>query len=300
MMSAGNFITRYCKVLLESKKHAIIYAVIFSMLPFASWLSVALVSLVTLRKGAKSGFDVLLPAMVMHSVPLMMLIPLSSVLINALIAYLPCYFAALSLRKTEKWEVVCGVFFTQAVMGCLLIQLIAPVFIVDQFNQFKTILTQYQEFVDTNLNVMNSLIWPQLFFGIQILSIIVSALISLIFARSMQAKLFVPGGLRNELMTFRSGRLSFLVLIGTFLASYYEVPLAVNVLPIVLCYFLVSGFGLVYFIFSRKHQTKVFILLMLLIILRPTFILCVYIVLGSLDSLINFRSYLPSRVSESI
>ncbi|WP_199739247.1 hypothetical protein [Legionella qingyii] len=300
MMRAGNFIIKQCKVMLESKQQSIVFAAIFSVLPFASWLSVALVCLVTLRKGARSGFDILLPALVIHSVPLMMLIPLSGALINTLIAYLPCYFAALSLRNTEKWQVAAGVFFILAFLGCLLIQLLAPGFIVEQFRLFKLILTQYQDLVDPTLNGINSVILAQLFFGIQILSVIVSATISLMFARAIQARLFLPGGFRNELMLFRSGRLSFLVFMGVSLATFYEIPLALNVLPIMLCYFLASGFGLVYFIFSQKRQVKVFILLMLLILVKPTFVLCTYIILGLLDSLVNFRSYFPSRVGESI
>jgi hypothetical protein len=300
MMQVGDFITKHCKVLLESKRRAMAYAVIFAILPFTSWLSIALVSLVTLRKGARSGFDVLLPALVIHSVPLMMLIPASSALINALLAYFPCYFAALSLRKTEKWQMAFGVLFIQAFLGCLVIQLLTPELIVDQFNQFKAILMQYHELVDTTLFDMNSLVLAQLFFGIQILSIIVSSIISLIFARTTQAKIFLPGGFRNELMTFRSGRFSFLVFVGILLASYYEIPIAINVLPMVLCYFLASGLGLVYFICVNKNQFKIFVLLMLLMFLRPTVVLCTYIVIGSLDSIFNFRAYLPSRVRESI
>ncbi|MBI2786099.1 MAG: hypothetical protein HYX60_07270, partial [Legionella longbeachae] len=272
-MHVGNYITKQCKAILESKQQAIIYAVVFSILPFASWLSVALVTLVTLRKGAKPGFDVLLPALVIHSVPLMMLVPLSSALINTLIAYLPCYFAALILRKTESWQVVFGVFLIQAFFGCLIVQLIVPGFIVDQFGQIKAVLTQYHELVETSLNGINSLILAQLFFGIQILSVFVSALISLLFARSMQAKLFLPDGLRNELTAFRSGKVSFLILVGLCLAFYYEIPLAINIFPMMLSYFLISGFGLVYFIFSSKRKVKVFILLMLLILLKPTLIL---------------------------
>src|SRR5689334_22870469 len=148
MMQVGNFITKQCKLLLESKRHSIIYAVLFAILPFTSWLSVAVVSLVTLRKGAKSGSDVLLPALVIHSVPLMMLIPVSSALINALIAYLPCYLAALGLRATEKWQIAFGVFFIPALLGCIAIQLWTPELIINQFNQFKTILMQYHDLVD--------------------------------------------------------------------------------------------------------------------------------------------------------
>jgi hypothetical protein len=299
-MRTGDFITRQCKALLESKQQAIIYAIVFSILPFASWLSVALVGLVTLRKGARRGFDVLLPALVVHSVPLMMLIPLSSALVNTLIAYIPCYFAARALRKTGKWQTVFGVFLMQAFLGCLFIQILAPDFIVVQFNQFKSVLMQYQEVFDNGMSSINSQSLAQLFFGIQILSAIVSAIISLMFSRSIQAKLFLPGGFRNELSAFRSGRLSLLALIGSSLGTYYEVPLAINILPVLLCYFLASGFGLAYFIFSRKSQFKVFILLILLILLKPTFVLFAYIVFGALDSLFNFRSYLPERVRESI
>lgn len=300
MMRTSDIITKQCKSLLENKQQAIVFALVFSILPFASWLSVALVSLVTLRKGARAGFDLLLPALVVHSVPLMMLIPLSSALINTLIAYLPCYFAALALRKTEKWQAVFGVFLIQAFLGCLLIQLSVPDFIVLQFNQFKSVLMQYQELVDSGIDDISSLSLAQLFFGIQILSAIVSSIISLMFARSIQAKLFLPGGFKNELLAFRSGKLSLLVLIMVSLGTYYELPLAINVLPVVLCYFLASGFGLAYYALARKSQVKVFILLLLLILLKPTFVLFAYIVCGAVDSLFNFRSYLPERMRESI
>lgn len=300
MMQAGNFITKRCKAMLENKQQAILYAVLFSVLPFASWISVALVSLVALRKGAKVGLDLLLPALVMHSIPLMMLVPVSSALINTVIAYVPCYFAALALRKTEKWQFVSGVFLIQAILGSLLIQFFAPELIVEQFNQFKMLFLHYQELIDDRFNSMNSLVLAHLFFGIQILSIVVSSLISLIFARSIQAKLFFPGGFRNELMTFQGARLSFLVFIGVCFGAYYEIPLAIDVLPIVLCYFLSSGFILVYSKGSPKRQVGVFLLLILLILLKPTFMLSAYIIIGLLDSLFNLRSYLPSGVKGSV
>ena len=302
MMRAGDFIIKHSKLLLENKQQAILYAVILSILPFASWLSVALVTLVTLRKGAKTGFEVLLPALIVHSVPLMMLVPLESVLINTLVAYIPCYLAALCLRKTMSWQIVCGMFLIQAFIGFLLIQLLAPDFVVGQFNQFKNLLAQYQEYqhmVDSSTEGISSFVLAQLFFGIQILSVIVSAMISILFARSVQSKLFMPGGFRDEVLGFRSGRLSFLVLVGVSIASYYEIPFAINLLPTVLCYFLVSGFSLAYFILARKRQVRVAILLFLLILFKPSFVLLAYIVFGSLDSLFNFRLYLPARVRES-
>ena len=300
MIGKGDVITKQCTMLINSKKHAILYAIIFSILPFTSWLSVALFSFVTLRRGPRQGFDVMLPAFLAHTVPLMMLIPLSSTLINTLIAYLPCYFATLVLRRTEKWQMVFGVYLAQVFLGCLLIQLLTPEFIVEQFDQVKSLLMHYQELVDAGIGSITSVDLAQFFFGIQMLSAIISSIISLMFARSIQSKLFVPGGFQQELSTFRSGRLSLIILIGACLGTYYEMPLAINIIPIILAYFLVSGFALAYFILSRKRQFMVFVLLVLLIVLKPTFALFAYIVIGSLDSLFNLRSYLPERVRESI
>lgn len=302
MMQTGNFILRQSKRLLENKQQAIMFAVLFALLPFASWLSVALVLLVTLRRGAKAGFEVMLPALVMHSVPLMMLVPIESALINTLIIYIPCYLAALVLRSTTSWQAVFGVFFLQSLIGFLIIHLCAPDFILDQFNQFKNILGQFQEYkqlLDSGTEGINTFILAQLFFGIQILSVIVSALISLIFARSIQAKLFVPGGFSNELLAFRGGRLSFLILMAVSIASYFEISYAINLLPLVLSYFLVSGFALAFYALARKRQLRIMTLLVLLILLKPFFVLFAYVLLGALDSLFNFRLYLPVRVRES-
>jgi hypothetical protein len=302
MMQAGNYITNLYKTLLENKQRAVLFAIIFSILPFASWLSVALVSLVTLRKGAKSGFEVMLPALVIHSVPLMMLLPLESAISNTLIAYIPCYLSALALRKSASWQFVFGVLLIQAFSGFLLTQLLAPNFVIEQLKQFQMILSQFQEYKDlfeSGTEVLNSFVWAQLLFGFQILSVIISSLIALIFARAIQSQLFMPGAFAQEVLEFRSGRLAFLALIGISLAAYYGFPLAINLLPLILSYFLLSGFLLAYFILARKRQVRMAVLLVLLILLKPSFVLLAYIVFGALDSLFNFRLYLPAKVRES-
>lgn len=302
MMRAGDFIVKQSKTLLANKQYAIFAAVLLSLLPFASWLSVSLVALVALRKGAKAGFEVMLPAAIIHSVPLMTVVPLASALINSLVSYIPCFVAALVLRRTTNWSMVFGVFFIQALVGFTSLQILAPNFIVDQFAQFKNMLGQYQDYqqlLEANTEGLNSLVLAQLFFGVQLLSVVVSATISLMFARSIQAKLFLPDGFKKEVREFRSGKLSFLILIAVAIASYYEIPVAINMLPIVLSYFFMSGFNLAYFVLARKRQARIVILLFLLILLKPSVILLVYIVMGFLDSLFNLRLYLPVRLRES-
>lgn len=199
MMSSGNFIIKQSNALLENKQYAVLCAVLFSIMPFASWLSVALVSLITLRKGALRGFEILMPALIIHSVPLMMMLPLESVIVNSLIAFIPCYLAAITLRHTKKWQAVSGIFFLQAFLGFLLVQVLVPDFVVEQFSQFQKIFSQYQDYQSLlgSSEKLNSFLLAQLFFGIQILSVIASAILSLAFARSIQAKLFMPGGFRE-------------------------------------------------------------------------------------------------------
>lgn len=301
MTRVGELIIKQSKLLLENKRHAIMYAAVFSIMPFASWISVALVMLMTLRKGAKTGFEVMLPALVIHSVPLIMLMPLDNALLNAFIAYVPAFFVALALRKTVSWSATFGVMFVQAFIVSLLIQFIAPDFAFAQLSQLQKTLGQYQEYealIGWNSNE-GRLIWAQLFLGIQMLVMVVSTTTTLMCARAIQAKLFSPGGFAKEVSTFRSGRLALVILIGISYAAYAHIPFGINLLPMVLCYFLLSGFNLIFIILAEKRQFKVGALLFLLILLKPSFVLFAYILFGSLDSIFNFRLYLPERVRES-
>jgi len=303
MMRIGELILNQSKKVLEHKQYAILCAAVLSIMPFASWLSVAIVAFVALRKGAKPGFEVLFPAAVVHSVPLMVLVPVGSALINTAVAYLPCYIAALGLRKAANWQAVASIFLVQAFTVFLLIQLLLPNFAVEQFVQFKKMLSyypEYQQFIENSTQGVSSLDMAQLFLGVQILSVGVSALMSLLFARFVQAKLFVPGGLKAELVEFRGGRLAFFILIGVSIASYYEYAFAINLLPLTLSYFLLAGFNLVCFVLARKWRVKAMVLLLLLIMFQPTLMLFTYILFGLLDSLFNFRLYLPERTRESI
>ncbi len=303
MMRAGDFLIKQSSALLENKRHATIVAALLSILPFISWLSVSVVALVTLRKGNKQGFEVMLPALVIHSVPLMMLVPWDSAFINTFIAYVPCYFAAMTLRKSSSWQLVFGMFLLQALLGYLLIQWFAPDFLGAQFNQFKELFSDYQsynELFESNNDGLSLKVWSQLFFGFQMLGAIASCSISLMFARSVQSKLFMPGGFAKEMRTFRCGRVSFLVFIACSIAAYYLWPIGMCLLPAVVAYFLVSGFNLAYVILAKKQQMKIMILLLLLILVKPAFVIFAYIIFGVLDSIFNFRLYLPTVVRDSI
>ncbi len=294
-MRPGNFITRQSEVILENKQYAILCAALLSVLPFATWLSVAVVALVTLRKGAKVGFEILLPACIIHSVPLMMLVPVTSALINALVAYVPCYLAAISLRQTVNWQMVFATFLAQALVAFLLINLLIPDFVMDQLLQLKKIIGQYDEYqqlIGVALQQLSPDVLAHLFFGFQILSVIISSMISMMFARSLQARLFMPGGFANELMEFKANKLSCFILATTVTLAYIKIPVALNIIPLVLAYFLLAGLCLTYYILMQKRQRKLGLLLCLLTVFKPMFMLLTCMAVGVLDGLFNFRLYL--------
>ncbi len=244
----------------------------------------------------------MLPALVIHSVPLMMLVPIESALAHTLITYIPCYIAAITLRRTMNWPMVCGFLLLQAFLVASLFQMGYPEFITEQFAEFRGLLSQYNEYqpiLNSSSGSLSAFVWAQLLFGTQIASALIITIISLLFARVIQSKLFFPGGFRNELLAFRSGKMALLAFMGISLGAYYNLSLALNLLPLMVCYFLIAGFNLAYFIFARKRQRTVVILLFLLILLKPLFVLFAYVIMGSLDSIFNFRLYLPARVRES-
>jgi hypothetical protein len=302
MMRAGDFLSQQITSLLASKRQTLVFAILLALLPFGAWLSVALVALVTLRKGAKLGFELLVPAAVMHMLPFVMFVPASSALVNTLITYIPCYLAAVMLRRTASWQVVSGLFLGLSLATAVLVQCFMPQFIVAQFAAFKSLIAEYpgyQQWMESGSDVLQASNWSELFFGFQIVSLSFSAILSLLCARGMQAKLFNPGGFKQEMLAFRSAKPALLVLIASLIAAYYGLTLAWNILPLVLCYFVISGFALAYCLLAGKRQGSVFALLVILLLLKPSLVLLAYVIFGSLDSVFNFRVYLPQRVSKS-
>lgn len=301
-MRMSGLILKQSKAMLENKQYAILCAAILSIVPLASWLSIALVCLITLRKGAKDGFEVMLPAMVIHSIPLMMWLPLEKAGINVLAAYVPCYLAALTLRATRSWQAVFGVLFIMVSLVFVVVSSLFPEMLIEQFNQFKSLLSQYssyQEALNYATDGLDVTTLGYLFFGVQLFSVVISSIISLMFARSIQAKLFMPNGFRQEVIAFRGNRISFLFLLSVTVACYYELPIGIFLMPFIAVYFLLAGFNLAYFILASRWQFNALILLLLVVLLKPTIVLLAYILLGTLDSLINFRLYLPNKVRES-
>ena len=76
--------------------------------------------------------------------------------------------------------------------------------------------------------------------------------------------------------------------------------IAMNLLPLLMMYFLLSGLSLGLTILASKKSLYAFVMLLLPLILLPYVMFPAYMVFGSLDSLFNFRLYLQKKIDTKI
>ena len=61
MIHVNGFISQQGKHVLGDKRYALLYAVIFALFPYTTWLSLSVIALVTLKKGWREGALLVMP-----------------------------------------------------------------------------------------------------------------------------------------------------------------------------------------------------------------------------------------------
>lgn len=303
MIRLGDFLAKQGRFLLENDNQALFWIAVLALIPFAGWLSAAVMALITLRKGWAEGLKGLLVAFLVLLLVSLMAMPFSAALITAVIAFLPCYLTAGVLHSTASWRVAGGVIVLQALLAIALIHWLAPEFIMHQYQYVQAIVKELEKEGSTssslvllsNKNRFNQIAMANYLIGVQSLSLALSALFSLLLARFVQSRLFYPGGFRKEMLAVRASSLGLILLVFVVLGAYWHSPLAISCLPILVAYYVLVGLSLAFNILAKGKGIGTFILLIVPLILLPFVMLPIYVILGALDSLFNFRSYLPVR-----
>ncbi|OCH99134.1 hypothetical protein A8135_07715 [Legionella jamestowniensis] len=301
MTRFGELLRKQGRFLLENETYALAYIAILALVPFAAWLSAAIIALLTLRKGWMPGFK----GVAVGVLALLLLSSLSSswslAFITAVMAFLPCYLAAGVLHSTTNWRFAVAFIVLQALIGILLIHWLAPEFINEQYQFIQAVLKQLERddvIADllSNQNTVNPIVIANYVMGIQAVSIVLSTIASLMLARSVQSGLFYPGGYRQEMLNFRASSLGVILLVIAVVAAYQENPLAISVLPVLVVYYAGAGISIGFnALYKGKKGMSRLILLLIPLILLPFVIIPIYVVLGALDSLFNFRLRLPVK-----
>jgi hypothetical protein len=303
MIRMGSFLHKQGHYLLQNEIYALFLTAALAAIPFVSWLSLAVIALVTLRKGGYDGFKVLVTGLTIAIIAGSRSAELPYTISSIVMTFSMGYIAALTLRHTASWKIVVAFVLTIALLGMLLVAWIVPDYIMEQYQVLLVMLRSIEQ-GESLMRLLNGQsganqeLLANYLLGVKAFSIVLSALSSLMLARYIQALLFNPGGFKAEILVFRASRIGVLLLIISGIGAYQSNPVAVSCLPILVVYLMAAGMSLLFNIISRKQNLVTIFLLFVPLVLAPYVMLPVYVFFGSLDSLFNFRLRLLSKAGE--
>lgn len=296
------FIRNQAQALLDNTYYALACTIGLALLSYTAWVSAAIIALITLRKGWRDGGWLLLFALLTQYAVSFWGSSAQIALLSAVITFLPCYIGACVLGWTTSWRAVAVAFLFQVTVAMIGIQLYLPDYVLAQFLAIKAALQELDgsllNLVDINKG-LNQTVLASYLLGLQAVGVVLSASSSLMWARSVQSQLVYPGGFRAEMLGFRASKLGLLLFILVYISAYEQNAISVSILPMFMLYFVLAGISLSFNLFKQKWLSS-WIILIATFILLPFVMLPVYVIFGSLDSLFNLRSYLPSNSGKTV
>jgi hypothetical protein len=295
MLRIRELICQQTKQLLSSHRRALLCALMFLFVPYLTWISSAVIALVTLRKGVREGLLILIPVVFVYGAWSMTTLPFTLSVINTGLTFVPLYIAACILYLTSSWQIVTSVFALQIVLIMLFLQCLLPGFIQSHF-VFVMNIVQHAEYNNALTSYFGNMsedlqhVFVNYVLGVQAVSVVIYAMLSLLAARCLQSLVFYPEGFKQELLSFNLHRLSCAFLAVVLFAAAQKHAIAINVLPVVLFFFMLSGVSFCASVLEKRKIKKSGIVLILPLLALP-FVMCpMYMFLGFLDGLFNFRS----------
>lgn len=243
---------------MRGRREATLMALMWTIVPFMAWLGAAIMALVTLRKGAREGFLILLWTALPNAVlAIVNPIPMTQMafLVGIIGGNLVVWLLALVLRETVSWRQVLQV---SAILGIIAV-VIVHISNNDITGHWYQMYDDYVRHLDKLSSVSLSKANLQSLFlqlakittGICTVILLLINLSNLIIARWMQSLLYNPGALAEELCKIRLS-ISFDVLLGlNIIAILLGIDLAWDILPIVLLAFFLAGISLFHAVIAR-------------------------------------------------
>src|SRR3990167_1588930 len=279
------------QLLLNKENYAYILVILFSGLPFLSWIALTIIALVTLRKGYEEGLKTLgigvFTALITYYI---VSANHTFAFSKVLFTFIPIYLSAVILRATAKWRDVIIAMLCLASLVIIYLFYFPPGII---FKIYDLLLVVLKENKDTALQykawLTNKNETMAYILGIQALVFVLSNFSVLMLARAIQAKLFYPQGFKHEMLNIRANPLALALVSCMFIGFYFKNAIFISLLPIWLAYFCGSGISILIYIFATDRALVVFLLLLILLSFLPIFMLALLASIGALDCLINFR-----------
>ncbi len=280
---------RFASYVMRGRRQAVALGLLFTIVPLLGWVSNVIVSLVTLRKGAKEGAIVLLwvilPAVVAASLG-----NRGIILYGIAGGSLFSYALALVLRQTQSWKKVLTAILLIGLFVVLLVHLLIPNISIVWLNQFDHYALLIKKQFNVAVDIARLRFFARFATGFQAAFVALSALINLVLARGLQSMLYNPGQLRPELESIRLSKWQVFILLALLILSCLRVELAQDALPVAAFIFVLAGFSVFHALAHLKNLAKKWILLVyvLLVIFFP-YIAAAFMLLAVVDSVVNFR-----------
>ena len=303
-------VIRFGHYILESQKRAGAYAFLLSLLPLFGLLSTLIVLLVTLRKGARDGFIVMLWSILPMLASLVVLqhfpnfptdvqgTPITTITLTSifLISALINWLLALVLRSRASWTSVFECFAIVSLLIFFCVLLMKP----DILDFWSTTLlkpgigdltvAQYTPIMTSMSSAAFGVLFNLAFLG---------CLGNLILARWWQSLLFNPGGLRLEIYKTKCSHFIFLFMAIAAIITFLGMPVGWALLIVSMALPIFSGVMIIHnqLYLSRKWSRPgswgLCFLFYLILIFSLPFSLLFLTVLGLLDCFCRFRTRYP-------
>ena len=289
--------------ILNQPKFAWVVSLPLACFDMTAWVAITFVCLIILRKGVQSAWNLMCAVLVCHGLSLYWYHPQTMSWMNAVLDTLPAYVGAVALLYTRSWYKTACYILLMLLVVLWGMDKFFPDFADLQLNQLmssakelSTQLTYPLKLIEKAIQTNRSFC-AHLVIGMQMLSVVFNAIVSLTMARSIQSQLFYPQGFLKEMLGLRGCRwllLSVVLSASIVVKSGLLFPL--YLLPTLLFYFFCVGLSVGVSALSKNRTQMVFLVLTAASIFLPYIFIPVYVVVGAMDSFVNFRHFLAKRV----
>ena len=271
------------------------FAVLGLLLPPFGIVSSAVVALVALKVGLRQAVYVTLISSTLLAVAVLaMRHPPIIGILSGMAQWLPAALLGALLGRTVSWTLVMQVAFVTGIIAIVALYLLFPD--IDRFwvETFKQLLQpalqqgsgQEAQAIGKGLESVAPLMT-----GILVSAFVLTALLSLMLARSMQAALENPGGFAREFQALRIGVWpAGLAILFVVLATLTGAAWANALAAVAMTVFMLQGFALVHAMVARIGWPKGSIIgLYVLLVIFLTPVVVVMASLGVVDAFADFR-----------
>lgn len=293
----NQIINKYGMKIITNRSYAAGVALVFAFLSFfdipVGWMSTIIIGLITLQQGMRSGAYIIawaiLPAVAM------LYLGQTFIFVNVLILhYLLIWIFSGIFRRTQDWGFILQIAASLGILAVCGVHLYNPdiqQWWLIQFNAFLKEIAANNSF-GINIKFLQAYAdyITTMATGVMTLMVLISNLMNLLLARWWQLSLKGSKSLKQECYQVRVHFVTVIGLILIFAGLLIDSKLFIDLLPLALMPFIISGWSFFHaYLAGKKRATVWLIIFYSLFILLSPYVLTFLSVLGVVDSLVNMR-----------